>query len=761
MPQLRRVACLSICLGLLISSSAGLLAQGTRGTIIGTVTDATGARQQAIAIVLTNAAGVDRRAASTVEGTFTFGGLQPGEYRLRVDDERFAPWSRERIAVTAGGRVTVDIALEPRVRAGQPGSIAGTVIGPNGQPLAGATLVLTGPGGEKRATSEASGAYAFPGLGSGTYIVRVERPDALPYNSGNIPIASGESRLVEVRLQPLPPPPPPPPPPTDPRTGGNPPPPPPPPPRAPRAPAAGAIPEPAKPEAVKGMEPMPNRWDFQHPDYRRYSPPQKMPFVQGGGPLDPYNQNQFKGDYPLGNSHTFLNLNLQFNSQINPQLATSDSPFDDGGAQTLAYNQNMVMGAEVFGGNTVFQPKIWAGRVTTVTNINAVAADSLSFGELQRGDTVFAFEELFGEARLAVLGPEFDFMSVRGGMQNLNIDFRGFVYVDNALGVRLFGNHSANRRQYNVAYFSLRQRKGLLHDITERTGQDVFIGNLFFSGMGADSYVALVNVLFSRDPRPSFAFQEENGFFADGTQTLTYVGFHGDGHWGGLAVSHAFYQVFGTDTDNFLGAVLERGTDLSVSAQMAAIELAKDRDAMRLRGQFFYASGDSGEGDTAGGFDAIQDNPNFAGGQFQFWTQQQIAVPGIGPISNKFSLLPDIRNKGTDRSNFINPGLLLFGGGVDVKMSPSLKLVTNASMLRFADVTVLNQLRSITLGDEPFTDANIGLDVSAGFKWRPFVNENMFVLGGFALLKPMGGFANALGRTSPLFTTFATFQIVY
>jgi hypothetical protein len=762
MAHLRRVASIGLWVGLLIwSASPVALAQGTRGTIVGSVADATGAKLPAIPLVLTSkATGSDRPAASGVEGTYTFGGLQPGEYRLRVDDDRFAPWSQDAIMVAAGERKTIDIVLQPRIRAGQPGAIAGTVIGTNGQPIAGATVVLTGPGGEKRATSAGSGAYSFPGLAAGTYRLRVDQAQALPYASGEVPIAAGESRLVEVRLQPLPPPPPPPltatAPAGAPATGA--PPPAAPPRRAPRAPAAGAIPEPPA-ETVKGLEPMPNRWTFQHPDYRRYNPPEKMPFVQGGGPLDPYNQNQFKGDYPLGNSHTFLNLNLQFNSQFNPR--TVGSPIVEGGVQQLAYNQNMVMGAELFGGNTVFQPKIWAARVTTVTNINAVSLDSLSFGDLDRGDTVFAFEEMFGEARLSVLGPEFDFMSVRGGMQNLNIDFRGFVFVDNAFGVRLFGNRKANRQQYNIAYFSLRQRKGALHDIADRTGQDVFIGNWFLGGLGADTYIPMVNVLFSRDPRPSFAFQEDGGFFGEGSQTLTYVGFHGDGHWGGLAVSHAFYQVFGTDNDNFLGEALGRGSALSVNAQMAAIELSRDSDAMRLRGSFFFASGDGGAGDSAGGFGAIVDNPNFAGGQFQFWTQQAINVPGIGQISNAFSLLPDIRNKNNDRANFLNPGLLLFGGGVDLRLSPSLKLVTNASMLRFANVAILNQIRSISIGDEPFTDANIGLDLSAGFKWRPFVNENLFVVGGFALLKPMGGFANAIGRTSPLFTTFATFQIAY
>jgi hypothetical protein len=40
---------------------------------------------------------------------------------------------------------------------------------------------------------------------------------------------------------------------------------------------------------------------------------------------------------------------------------------------------------------------------------------------------------------------------VRGRLQPFSSDFRGFLFQDNQLGVRLFGNRDNNRYQYNLA----------------------------------------------------------------------------------------------------------------------------------------------------------------------------------------------------------------------------------------------------------------------------------------------------------------------
>ena len=93
---------------------------------------------------------------------------------------------------------------------------------------------------------------------------------------------------------------------------------------------------------------------------------------------------------------------------------------------------------ELFKGDTVFQPKSWAVRGTVVGNLNALTVAS----NTKTGQT-YGVEEAFAEKRLAVLSPAFDFVSIRGGMQNFNSDFRGYLFVDNQLGVRLFGNARA------------------------------------------------------------------------------------------------------------------------------------------------------------------------------------------------------------------------------------------------------------------------------------------------------------------------------
>jgi hypothetical protein len=182
---------------------------------------------------------------------------------------------------------------------------------------------------------------------------------------------------------------------------------------------------------------------------------------------------------------------------------------------------------------------------------------------------------------------------------------------------------------------------------------------------------------------------------------------------------------------------------------------------VRLRGSFFYASGDSGTNPgTAGGFDSVQDNPELAGGQFSFWTQEAIKVPGLpggGLLQQRFSLLPDLRDKFSQRSNFLNPGLILVNGGVDFRLMPQLKVVTNLSYLRFANVSTLQALTSAA----KFPNATIGLDANVGLKWRPFLNENLFFVEGFGLLKPQGGMATALGSAGLLFSMFSTFQIAF
>jgi hypothetical protein len=496
----------------------------------------------------------------------------------------------------------------------------------------------------------------------------------------------------------------------------------------------------AKDAASEEFIPMPDRWRFPFPRHERYEPKLETPWVEGST-FDPYNQNFLKGDYPVHGNHTFLNLNLQSASTINPRVVAAG-----GRREQFFTNQNFVMGAELFGGTGAFEPKRWALRVTTVANFNFLANNTLNPFDSRRGNSRLAVEEAFFEKRLAVVGPNFDFVSLRVGMQNFNSDFRGFLFADNQLGARLFGTANSQRDTYNIAYFSMRQRDEVsqLHGF-ERRRQTVFLANWFRQDFGHKGYTALFN----------FAHNHDRGRTPGDRATLNvaYAGFHGDGKWGKLNVDHALYWAFGRDRFNRLA-----GREQTVNAQMAAFEGAVDRDWTRWRGSFFYASGDGdATDDRATGFDMIQDNPNFAGGPFQFWTQQTTLVGGaVGILKNKFSLLPNLRNKFNDRSNFVNPGLLMWNVGGDFRVTPKLKVVTNLSYLRFARAGLLRQIT----GDGRI-NASIGTDVSFGAKFRPFENENLFLVTGAAVLFPHGGYARMIGSTRPLVSPTFAFQVAF
>jgi hypothetical protein len=738
---------LAMAVVLVIAGDAA--AQGARGTVNGMVAGPAGAPIPTVTLILTNlATGVDRRAVNDPTGEFVFGGLQPGTYRLRVDVENtpFAPWAQDQVVLMPGQTLMIRVDLQPSAPAApaptQRGTISGTVIGPDGRPQEGVVVIVTAAatGIDRRAVSEPGGAYVFGGLVPGAYRLRVEPADRPPVQLADVMLAPGESRGVDIRIQPLP------------------------------VPAATELPatradtatdpgvvaggqaiidtRPTGPPEVTavnaGFEAKPDRWRFDWPDFKRYqgSDGAALPFVDSGGPFDPYNQNRAKGDFPLAGS-TFANLNLQFNSNINPRQVAVAAP-----DQQVFYNQNVVAGLELFGGDTVFEPKRWAIRGTVVANINA-----LDFADPRRK---LGVEELFVEKRLGVTSPSFDFVSVRAGMQNFNSDFRGYLFADNQLGVRLFGNARGNRDQFNVAYFSMRNRDqaSQLHDFTTRN-QDVVIANYYIQDFAAPGYTFMVSATVNRDRGPEADPHELQVF---------YAGIHGDGRWGAWSVSHAYYEAFGTDDDNAIERTLTGATSapVDIRARMAAIELSRDADWLRYRFSAMYASGDdAADASVASGFDAITDNPNLAGGQFMFWTQQATKIdglPGTRLLSEKFTLLPSLRSKFTDRANFVNPGVMLVNGGIDMRVSPQLKVVTNVSMLQFADASVLRALRGSAPG---FEDRDIGIDFGLNAKFRPMLNENLFIVPGVSVLLPRGGFATALGSDQMLYSVVVAAQLAF
>ena len=102
--------------------------------------------------------------------------------------------------------------------------------------------------------------------------------------------------------------------------------------------------------------------------------------------------------------------------------------------------------ADLFEGDTVFQPVRWLVRLEPVYNINYTYTEEngVLSPNPQRGtartEDFLALQQAFVEFHLVDLSDNYDFMSLRIGNQPFNADFRGFLFNDVNLGARLFGN---------------------------------------------------------------------------------------------------------------------------------------------------------------------------------------------------------------------------------------------------------------------------------------------------------------------------------
>jgi Carboxypeptidase regulatory-like domain len=104
--------CSAILLSLLFVGS--LSAQTFRGTILGTVTDATGAPIPAAKVTVHSAeTGIDRQASSGQDGTYSIPELPIGAYNVTVEKEGFATFMARSVSVNVASQARVDAALHP------------------------------------------------------------------------------------------------------------------------------------------------------------------------------------------------------------------------------------------------------------------------------------------------------------------------------------------------------------------------------------------------------------------------------------------------------------------------------------------------------------------------------------------------------------------------------------------------------------------------------------------------------------------------
>lgn len=533
--------------------------------------------------------------------------------------------------------------------------------------------------------------------------------------------------------------------------------------------------------------PVPDRWRLGYPRVDRYglSYPYTVDYLGTEGHWwDPYNQNVLKGDYPIIGQHTFMNITATSQTLFDyRQTPIGTTPFEStisapqeeffGDPGQFAINQNFFLRMDLFhGSTTAFKPLDWQIRLVPAFNFNelnvrelAVVNPDVREGRRRFRDHSILLQEYFGEVKLADLSPDYDFVSARAGNQLFNSDFRGFLFFDTNRAVRLFGSKFSNRHQFNLLYYDMIEKdtNSGLNTYKDRH-QNVLIANYYMQDFVFPGYTAQASFHMNND-HPSTKFDRNNflvrpdpvGIFQEHRVEAYYFGFAGDGHMGRFNVSNAFYYVTGRDGKNPIG-----GQELDINATMAAIEVSYDRDWARFRASFFYSSGDANPNDQdAEGFDTIMDNPVFAGGEFSYWQRQAIQLFGVQLVNNR-SLVPNLRSSKTQgQSNFTNPGLLLFNVGLDMDLTPKLRTIMNANYLMFDETEVLS-----TYTFQSDIDPEIGVDLSVGFEWRPFHNDNAIILFGVSALIPDEGFKDLYatygdGDVETLFASFFEAILTY
>lgn len=531
------------------------------------------------------------------------------------------------------------------------------------------------------------------------------------------------------------------------------------PPRKPSG-AAGDTSVESEPQTQSDRREARDRWRIGFPEYDRYGDKgargRDIPFRHGRW-YDPYNQSWLKGDYPIIGNKIFMILSAVSSTTVELSRTPKASDVSSarpgsaeffGKPEQLAVNQIFQFTFELFHGDSTFHPRDWAIKISPTFSLpnylNARETGVVNI-DVRRGtnrtDTQFSLEEAFAEVKLTDVNENFDFVSARVGIQPFVSDFRGFIFSDNNLGARIFGSFDNNRSQFNLAYFAQLEKdtnSGL--NRFDRRQQNVYVANFFRQDFIRKGYTIQASALYNDDRRN--VQYDRNGFLVRPALIgdvrphaikVGYIGVNGDGHLGRLNLTNSYYYAFGRDDRNPIA-----GRPVHVSSHMAAIETSFDMDYLRFRGSFFFAQGDKNPTDNQGnGFDAIFDDPNFVGGQFSFWNRNGIRLTqtGVGLVQPN-SILPSLRSSKIEgQANFVNPGIFIYNGGLDVEVTQRIKAVFNANYLRFHRTEPLEYILF-----QNHIRHEIGWDFSLGVAYRPLLINNVTMTFGAATLKPGRGF---------------------
>lgn len=524
----------------------------------------------------------------------------------------------------------------------------------------------------------------------------------------------------------------------------------------------GAV-RPPPPEAFPTDEfPIPDRWRLV----------QSLGLVKERW-FDPYNQNTYKGDRPINRDKVpwlpikghdwFFVANAVSDTVVEARtfpipvgVQTTERPgnldiFGKDGSEV--FSQTFIVGAALIKGMTAFKPPEIEYRITLALNANYVNVPEKRVLFVQpskpshRLDHFLGVQELFVDYHVRNTSDHYDFESVRVGIQPFQSDFRGFLFNDQQLGLRYFGSRDNNRFQYNLAAFWRLEKdtNSGLNSVVQRPRKDwAFIANLYRQDLPFPGLTSQVTAVYNMNREKNQVEIDDNGFpvrpallgnLRGRNYDVVYLGYNADGRIGRVNLTASLYGALGSDSQNFF-----TGRKAKIRAGFAAAEASYDLDWMRFRLSGLYASGDRNPFDNKEtGFDAIFENPVFAGADTSYWIRQTIPFAGGGravSVNGRNGILNSLRSsKEQGQSNFNNPGTILLGAGADFDLTPTLRVSANANHLWFDDTSNLKVLRA-----EGSIPKEIGFDLSAAAIWRPKATQNIVIRLSAAALQPGKGF---------------------
>ena len=458
---------------------------------------------------------------------------------------------------------------------------------------------------------------------------------------------------------------------------------------------------------------------------------------------DPYNQNTYKGDRPINPDKVpwlpitgddwFFIVNAVSDTVFEPRtfpipvgVQTTERPDSIdvfGKDASYVLSQTFIVGAALLKGSTAYKPPDVEYRVTLAGNINYVDVPErrVLFVEpskpSHRFDHFVGVQEAFFDYHFRNVSDRYDFDSVRIGIQPFQADFRGFLFNDNQLGIRFFGTRDNNRFQYNFGGFWRLEKdtnSGLNAVLQTPRDDYVFYVNAYRQDFLIPALTSQLTFVWNANREAQDVQIDDNGFpvrpallgsLRGRDYDVFYLGYNADGRIGRINLTGSAYYAFGEDRNSFFTD--ERA---DISAYFAALEASYDRDWMRFRLSAAYASGDSDPyDDVETGYDAIFENPVFAGADFD--------------------------------------------------ITPEFRLSANANHLWFENTATLQALRN-----EGSIPKAIGWDLSAAAIWRPKATQNIvFRLSGAALVSGSGfeDLFTALDNPGTYYSVLANVVLTY